>query len=42
MSELPKNWTRAKLGDVSSIVYGKGLPTKNLTEMGYDFLEPTA
>lgn len=30
-----KNWSWVKLGDVCRIVYGKGLPTKNLLSKGY-------
>jgi type I restriction enzyme, S subunit len=32
---LPKDWKETKLGSVCQIVYGKGLPTKNLKESGY-------
>ena len=35
MSKLPKGWEQTKLGEISNIVYGKGLPTKNLTPSGY-------
>jgi type I restriction enzyme, S subunit len=32
---LPKNWQEKKLGDVCEIVYGKGLPVKELKSSGY-------
>lgn len=32
---LPPNWSWVKLGDLTRIVYGKGLPTKNLLSSGY-------
>tara|TARA_R110002124_G_scaffold91297_8_gene232542 strand:+ start:3034 stop:4518 length:1485 start_codon:yes stop_codon:yes gene_type:complete len=32
---LPDNWEWVRLSDIAHIVYGKGLPTKNLTPTGY-------
>jgi type I restriction enzyme S subunit len=32
---LPSGWSWVKLGDVARIVYGKGLPTKNLLKKGF-------
>jgi type I restriction enzyme S subunit len=32
---LPLSWTEIRLGDISDIVYGKGLPTKKLQADGY-------
>ena len=33
--ELPKGWEMKKLGEVCGIVYGKGLPVKELKPFGY-------
>ena len=33
---LPQGWEWVRLGELFSIVYGKGLPTSNLTNEGYD------
>ncbi len=33
--KLPKDWKWVKLGQVCEIVYGKGLPTKNLKQKGF-------
>jgi type I restriction enzyme S subunit len=35
LSELPNGWSRARLGEIFHIVYGKGLPNSKLTETGY-------
>ena len=35
MSNLPESWKIVKLGDISNITYGKGLPTKNLKSRGF-------
>ena len=32
---IPKGWKLKKLGEVCSIVYGKGLPLKELKPKGY-------
>jgi len=32
---LPANWTSVRLGEIANIVYGKGLPIKNLLPLGY-------
>jgi len=34
-NKLPKDWKIKRLGDLCNIVYGKGLLTKNLKEIGY-------
>lgn len=34
-NELPKDWRWVKLGEICGIVYGKGLPTKNLKNDGF-------
>jgi type I restriction enzyme S subunit len=34
--ELPQCWEWVRLGDLFTIVYGKGLPTSKLTTEGYD------
>jgi type I restriction enzyme S subunit len=31
----PKGWLRCKLGEISQIIYGKELPTKNLVTQGF-------
>src|SRR5690606_23149860 len=33
---MRKDWVECKLEDIVNIVYGKGLPTKNMTTEGYD------
>lgn len=33
---IPQTWAWARLGSLFNIVYGKGLPTSNLTDEGYD------
>jgi type I restriction enzyme S subunit len=33
--ELPNGWVAVKLGEISEIKYGKGLPTKQFKESGY-------
>jgi len=33
--ELPNSWVMVKLGEISEIKYGKGLPTKQLKGFGY-------
>lgn len=33
---IPSGWNLARLGDIFEIVYGKGLPTTELTETGFD------
>ena len=33
--KLPKGWEVKKLGEVCEIVYGKGLPVKELKSSGY-------
>jgi type I restriction enzyme S subunit len=35
IEQLPSGWSRPKLGELVTIKYGKGLPTKNLKETGY-------
>lgn len=34
--ELPQGWEWVRLGELFTIVYGKGLPTSNLTTEGYE------
>ncbi|HUV51040.1 MAG TPA: restriction endonuclease subunit S [Anaerolineae bacterium] len=34
-NKLPSGWTTVNLGKIVNIKYGKGLPTKKLTERGY-------
>ncbi|MDI6687507.1 MAG: restriction endonuclease subunit S [Desulfobacterales bacterium] len=34
-NKLPSCWTTVNLGEIVNIKYGKGLPTKKLTERGY-------
>lgn len=33
--DVPANWCVCRLGQLANIVYGKGLPTKNLLDAGY-------
>lgn len=35
MSDLPENWMCLKLEELVTIKYGKGLPTKDLSDIGY-------
>lgn len=35
LNQIPKDWRWEKLGAICNIVYGKGLPTKNLTKEGF-------
>jgi hypothetical protein len=35
VAQLPRSWTRARLGEIVCIKYGKTLPTAEFTERGY-------
>lgn len=35
IQQLPNGWVNVKLGEISEIKYGKGLPTKQLIDSGY-------